>query len=143
MNITKLIALPALATLLLSGCATMYEQECVSADWDAVGFADGFTAKQASHGETYIGACAAHDVSPNLEAYEQGYDRGIRTYCTPDLAYNLGKEGKPVPSICPADMATDLKVFNEKGLKNQNMPLAHRWSKSFWAVTCIPFGSAC
>jgi hypothetical protein len=143
MNIFKLVGLPALAGLLLSGCATMYEQECKTADWEAVGYADGYTAKPAVHSETYRKVCAAHDVIPNIPAYEQGYDKGIRTYCTPDLAYNMGKAGKPVPSICPADMATDLKAFNKEGFKNQHLPLASRWSRSFWAVTCLPMGSAC
>ena len=142
-NIIKIAVLPALAGLILSGCATMYQQECTTADWDAVGYADGFTAKPATHGETYLDACAPHGVTPDLIAYDRGYDRGIRSYCTPDLAYNMGKAGKPVPAVCPEDMATDLNAFNEEGLKNKDLPIARRWVQSFWAVTCIPFGSAC
>jgi hypothetical protein len=143
MNILKIVGLAALAGLLLPGCATMYEQECNTADWEAVGYADGYTAKPIEHGETYADACAAHDVTPDMQAYEQGYDKGIRTYCTPDLAYNMGKSGSPVPEVCPADMATDLKAFNKEGLKNQGLPVSRRWSKSSWAIACLPMGSAC
>ena len=90
--------------LLLSGCASMSQQECLVADWRLVGYED---ASQ-GHSTTRIGehrkACAKANVQPDLNRYQQGHREGARVYCVKPRGYQEGAAGKAYQGICPADL---------------------------------------
>jgi hypothetical protein len=79
-----------LLTALLAGCESMSESECKVADWGRVGLNDG------AHGEPerkladYTEDCGKTGVVPNAQAYRQGWDVGIKRFCT---AANGWREG--------------------------------------------------
>ena len=94
-----------LATALLGGCATMDEAECVSADWYALGHDDGQQGKKAAHYSEYRKDCSAYGVNVDADAYADGWESGIRDYCTRDNGYRVGVVGKIYQSSCPLVLA--------------------------------------
>lgn len=94
--------------LLLQGCATLSEDECLAADWWIIGYKDG------SEGETFAilaehqEACAEYGVTPDRNAYMEGYQSGrqdfLRRYCTRFNGYTVGRDGGSYRGICPDSM---------------------------------------
>jgi hypothetical protein len=106
---THRIHLPALGTglfavlLLLSGCATMNEKECRSANWYSIGFEDGAKGRPVGYIGRHREACAEYGISPNAQGYQEGWDKGLRRYCTPPNGYRAGLHGQSVSVQCPPE----------------------------------------
>jgi hypothetical protein len=59
-------------------------------------------------------ACAKHGVTPDLYAYRQGRDEGLRGYCTPERGFSAGREGSSYAGVCPAALeARFLSAYND------------------------------
>jgi hypothetical protein len=95
------------AVLVLAGCAGMNESECLTADWQMIGFEDGSVGRSQSNIGEYRKACADHGVTPSLARYQQGYAEGVRNYCTRSNGFDQGKRGATYRGICPHDMEAD------------------------------------
>jgi hypothetical protein len=110
------------ASVALQGCAHMSEDECVSADWQLVGFTDGSQGLEASRLAKHQKVCSKHGVTPSVAAYTRGHQNGARSFCTPERGFNLGKYNSALPNICPADLAPGvvngfnlgLQVYSQK-----------------------------
>ena len=100
--------LPAL--LLLSGCATMNKEECLTVDWQTVGFEDGAAGQPADRIARHRKACAKHGVTPDLVAYQAGRERGLREYCTPENGFRVGERGGDYGGFCPVDLAESFEA---------------------------------
>ena len=100
-------ALAMLAVLGLSGCATLSEEECLTADWHAIGYEDGLNGQPANRIGKHREACADHGVGVDLAAYNAGRAEGLKTYCQPHNGYRLGLRGASYKGVCPADMADE------------------------------------
>jgi len=113
MNISRAGILSLVSVLGLSGCATMSADECVTSDWHAIGYEDGargYTADQLGNRRK---ACAKHGITPDFAAYQAGREKGLRQYCQPSRAFNLGAGGARYNGVCPADMEVDfVDAFN-------------------------------
>jgi hypothetical protein len=109
------LSLLFLIAVFSSGCATMNADECQMADWQVIGYEDGSSGKPSTQIGDHRKACAKHGVSPDLQAYTQGYDKGIRTYCVQDTAFALGKKGQNMPSVCPTDVNQSFSAAYEEG----------------------------
>lgn len=91
-----------LTMTILSGCATMSGDECVTSDWHAIGYEDGsrgYTAEQLSN---HRKACAKHGVTPDFEAYQAGRSEGLVEFCKPSRGFNLGSNGGQYYGVCSA-----------------------------------------
>lgn len=108
-------SLLVLCAALAAGCSSMNQQECMTADWQLIGYEDGSRGYASSRISNHRKACADHGVTPDLVAYKAGYDEGVRNYCMPETAYTLGRSGRPMPSICPADMANAFQMAYDEG----------------------------
>lgn len=101
--------------LILSGCASMSEQECLTANWFDQGYRDGRNgmplARLADHAE----ACAQVGVVPERARYMSGRDRGIVEYCTPENARSEGRLGRSYRNACPAHLERDFLKNYEDG----------------------------
>jgi hypothetical protein len=117
MNFIKSLVLATLTLLVMSGCATMNEQECLSADWESVGYADGRKARESTRLNKHRAACIDHGIAADRNAYDRGYEKGISTFCSEDMAFIFGTGGEPVPSSCPADLLPALKIANQMGME--------------------------
>ena len=59
----------AAAALLLQGCASMNQDECLVSDWRLVGYEDGAAGQPANRIGEHRKACASYGVTPDLTAY--------------------------------------------------------------------------
>ncbi len=93
------IALPFLA---LGGCAGgMSKDECLYADWRAIGYEDGARGAPASAVSSHRQACAKKaGVTPDMSAYLAGRDAGLIEYCQASNAFTIGARGGRYYGVC-------------------------------------------
>ena len=101
--------------LLLSGCATLSEDECVTADWYAIGYEDGLAGRPAQRIAEHRKACAKHGVSADLTRYNSGRDAGLEPYCDARNGYRLGRAGADYLGVCPAHHERDFLAAYHAG----------------------------
>ncbi len=99
-------ALPALliVLLVLTACASLSEEECLAADWYAIGVEDGSRGQPLSRLGTHRKACADYGVAPDAERYAQGRMRGLESFCTRERGYYQGERGYSYSGVCPAHL---------------------------------------
>jgi len=101
-------------TLMLSGCATMNQQECMVSDWRTVGFEDGALGRPPETIGNYRQACAKHGVSPDFDRYRSGHAEGVQSFCQPVKGFNYGRSGASYRGVCPADLEYEfLAAYND------------------------------
>lgn len=99
-------ALGLCAAIGLSGCASLSEEECLTADWRLLGYEDALRGRSTATISQHRRACAGVSVVPDLELYQQGHQEGARLYCTAANGYRAGSGGSTYQGICPADLET-------------------------------------
>lgn len=98
------LGLAAAIVALLAGCASMTEEECLTADWYERGLSDGRNGQPYDYLAQHREACAKVDIVPQENAYRKGHTLGIRDYCTPENGARLGRHGGYYRNACPADL---------------------------------------
>lgn len=88
-------------TLFLSNCANMNKSDCLTADWQLIGFEDGSFGNNQSHISQHRKDCSEHGVSPDLSAYRKGHDQGSKVFCTTHNGFTRGRQGKNYGRNCP------------------------------------------
>lgn len=99
-SLLKKVLLLSAAALVLSSCATMNKSECLTANWNTIGFGDGSKGYSASRIDQHRSACAEHGIAPDLTAYNAGRDKGLAQYCIPATGYNKGLSGSSYNGVC-------------------------------------------
>src|SRR5215510_13350673 len=101
--------MPALRTatsaalfILLAGCATLDKNECLRADWYAIGLEDGARGQPVERLGDHRRACAEHGVTPQTERYLAVRTEGLKSYCTYEKGYSAGRAGQSYAGVCPA-----------------------------------------
>jgi hypothetical protein len=112
-NIPKLVAF-ALLTL-VSGCATLDKNECLRADWYAIGLEDGARGQPVERLGDHRRACAEHAVTPQTERYLAGRSEGLKSYCTYDKGFSVGRSGQSSSGVCPAGLAGNFSAGFQRG----------------------------
>ncbi len=105
--------IPIFCLALLSGCATLDEDQCRTANWHELGVRDGLAGKPASHLREHIKACSEYGVRINEAAYQDGRATGLREYCQLDNAIETGLKGKQYQGVCPASVDRLFQRYNE------------------------------
>jgi hypothetical protein len=85
----------------LASCATMSPEECKVANWRDVGQRDGLQGEALSQLNDRAEDCAKGGVTINTQAYMQGRDEGLRSYCRVENAVPLGLSGGTYRGVCP------------------------------------------
>ncbi len=94
-------ALAAIAsTMLLASCASMSADECLYADWRAIGYEDGSVGALPSAVTGRRQACAKAGVTPDMLAYLEGREAGLVHYCTPANGFLAGESGASYSGVC-------------------------------------------
>jgi len=102
MRYTKII-LSLLMVTLSYGCASLSKEECLTGNWNGIGYKDGANGESASRLSEHQKACSEHKVNIDSNAYRAGRDRGLeQVYCKPRNAYQLGLSGKGYGNVCPS-----------------------------------------
>ena len=71
----------------------MSVSQCQVADWGRVGRADGARGESESHLADYQKDCGKAGIKPNAQAYRQGWDNGIQSFCTAASGWREGLQG--------------------------------------------------
>ena len=111
----KTMLAASLLGVLLSACATMDESECLTADWQAVGFEDAAAGRPVSRIGQHREACAEHGVAPDLAAYRDGHAEGARYYCNPANGFRQGRAGREYSGLCPSDLEPEFVAAHATG----------------------------
>jgi hypothetical protein len=101
-RLSRLVSVPFFG-LVLASCATMSPEECKVADWAQVGQRDGLEGRAPGQLADRAEDCAKVGVSINTQAYQQGRELGLRSYCRPDNALRVGLSGGFYAGVCPPD----------------------------------------
>ncbi len=82
-----------MAVLVLSGCASGVTSQ--NQNWQKVGYQDGARGF-AARSYTQLGHISAAQQSE----YDEGYNEGVRHYCNPTFAYQIGLSGQDYLGVC-------------------------------------------
>lgn len=107
-----------LAPVALAACAGgMSKQECLYADWRAVGYEDGAAGRDAGAIAARRAACADKArVTPDMEAYLGGREAGLDQYCRPANGFDVGARGGRYAGACAGRNEAAFVASFEKGL---------------------------
>lgn len=102
-NLFVLPAVLAIATVVICGCASLSEQQCLEGNWESVGVTDGARGESSEYRlSAHRRACENAGVTPNRQSYLVGWNKGVKSYCTPQNAFEVGARGAiPNEGICP------------------------------------------
>ena len=90
-----------LLLLLVCGCASLGKDECLHADWYAIGLEDGARGRPVERLGDHRRACAKHNVAPNTERYVAGRNEGLKSFCTYERGFSEGRAGHAYAAGCP------------------------------------------
>jgi len=105
-----------LLAALISGCATLSEEECRRSDWYNIGFQDGLNGSPLSRMAGHREACAKYSILLDKHKYMRGYDEGLDRYCVPTNGYVIGRKGKTYHGVCSGANA---ELFLENYMKGK------------------------
>lgn len=121
------VILLASVALLLQGCATLSEDECLAADWWIIGQKDGFDMRPRSYLAEHQEACAEYGVTPDRKAYAEGYQSGrqdfLQGFCTRFNGYTIGRRGDSYIGVCPDSMEESFLAGFRRGKEVHGMEM--------------------
>ncbi|WP_373236034.1 DUF2799 domain-containing protein [Cohaesibacter celericrescens] len=106
---------------LLTGCASLTEDECAVGEWARIGANDAAQGLKASRLTDHKKACERYNIEPDQTTYMEGYRRGLVAYCTPTNGFNVGRNGYTYRTICPRDTETDFLSGYKRGTTLHNI----------------------
>lgn len=113
----KVLSLSMACLVLLSGCATLNEKECRSANWHQLGVRDGQQGETADLLEKHREACKKFAVQPEESQYISGRATGLKEYCRYNNAFRLGLDGISYKGTCPSDVDLKFRRYNDAALE--------------------------
>ncbi len=84
----------------LTGCSSLSKQECLNADWFMIGLEDGSAGRSLDTIGAHRKSCAKINVTPDLDNYERGHNKGRVSYCSVVNGFKLGDSGGEYNGIC-------------------------------------------
>lgn len=103
--------------LLLGGCASMSEKDCLHANWFDQGYRDGRQGYPLTRVEDHREACGKIGIVPDTMNYRNGHGRGVLEYCTPQNAVVEGRAGRPYRNVCPAALEREFLTNHQLGMR--------------------------
>ncbi|MEO1687447.1 MAG: DUF2799 domain-containing protein [Pseudomonadota bacterium] len=120
-----MLAAPTLAAALVSACAQppppVRADACATADWRAVGVADGARGAGPERLAEHRASCAEAGRAPDARAWARGRQDGLRSYCTPANAHAVGASGQALAPYCPAARTKSLRRAHRLGLRRHRL----------------------
>lgn len=99
----------------LSGCAGMDAEECLAADWRAIGYEDGAKGLGPDAFGERRRDCAEHGVTAAFEPYMTGRYEGLAYFCRPRNGFELGTRGYRYAGVCPGDLEANFLAAHAEG----------------------------
>jgi hypothetical protein len=101
-------------TAFVASCG-LSEEQCKQDDWAAIGKADGLRGASIDRIQAHVKSCAKHGISANQLQWKSGREVGLKTYCTPQSAYDVGRNGRNLNNVCPNADISALNAAHSKG----------------------------
>lgn len=79
----------------------MNKSDCLTADWQLIGFEDGSFGKNESQISQHRKECSEYGVTPDLAAYRKGHLEGSKLFCTKNNGFTIGLKGGNYNRNCP------------------------------------------
>ncbi|MEH6443118.1 MAG: DUF2799 domain-containing protein [Oceanospirillaceae bacterium] len=99
LNLTFKIIL-SMVLLVLAGCATLNQAQCISANWYDLGFDNALDGNKSSFVAEHTEACQEYAITPDFEAYKEGWLQGIKKFCSPQSGWRYGMAGDYYRNTC-------------------------------------------
>lgn len=80
----------------------MNKDQCLTANWEDVGYQNGYKGQSYTTIERYQKSCAKHGVTVDAAAYRHGHEHGIAQYCERYDHYQAGRNGNLMQAQCRA-----------------------------------------
>lgn len=104
----------------LSSCASLTQEDCTNTSWAQKGELDGSKGESLSIFSKYQQQCHEHGVAISKAAYTQGYNIGLRKFCTYKSGYEQGLEGSDPLTECD-QISSSFTKGHEEGFKEFRM----------------------
>lgn len=104
-----------LLLLVLSGCASLSEEECLTGDWEGIGYRDGLQGELQSVLSEHQKSCSEYQISLNLDEYLQGRKQGLKAYCLPNNGFRVGLRGVEYSYVCPKALEKSFLIEYQRG----------------------------
>jgi hypothetical protein len=101
--------------LALAACASMNRNQCLNADWYAIGLEDGARGRAVERLGDHRRACAEYNVAPDTARYVAGRNEGLKSFCTYPRGFAEGRAGNQYAAACPAPAATAFLAGYNRG----------------------------
>ena len=92
-----------MASLFITGCASISQEECRTASWEALGVRDA-TYKHYNSFERYNEECRKYGIESDKSKYDIGFAKGLEQLCTFQNGYLIGNNGEILPQMCPKEL---------------------------------------
>lgn len=117
-----LIVINLVLLSLLAGCVHhLTHEECLTKDWYEEGVKDGARGIHRTL-KSEIKDCEKFGVTVNTSHYAEGWQQGVRQYCTPATGHALGIAGKHFPDFCPVDLKSEFHAAWYQGIRHYCVP---------------------
>ena len=112
MTFKRLIGL-AVISVFISGCATLNEAECISANWYDLGSENALSGKKSSFVAEHTSACKKYQITPDFDLYREGWQQGIKQFCSAQSGWRYGIAGNYYRNTCDTQAQAEcLKGYN-------------------------------
>lgn len=101
----------------LMSCASLSEEACRTGDWETIGYNDGVRGRSEAYINEHREACGEFGISPNTAVWLRARLEGLKVYCTPTNAYDIGRSGDELNPVCPETGLSELKLANFYGIR--------------------------
>lgn len=104
------------AAAVAPACSTMSKNECLAADWQAIGYEDGAAGAPVSAISHRRRACGKKaGLAPDMDAYLAGRREGLEQYCTPSNGFTVGSRGSAYHGVCDGPTANRFLTAYQRG----------------------------
>ncbi|MEM7641798.1 MAG: DUF2799 domain-containing protein [Pseudomonadota bacterium] len=101
--------------LALTGCAQVQELSCATTDAVALGERLGRQGATQADLSQEVAWCARTSSPLRLDLVQRGFEAGQRAYCTPAVAFENGKAGRPLRPICHSSVLWEVTEAHDRG----------------------------
>ena len=91
------------SVLLFTACSNtvkLTRAECEATHWNQLGLEDGTAGSEQTTLKKRVQDCVEYQTSPDLTAYQSGYEKGLSRYCVYSKGVALGQSGKDFNNVC-------------------------------------------
>jgi hypothetical protein len=99
--------------LLLNGCETLSQEECLYASWYELGIKNGRDGRTLDLLARHQHACAEYGVKINETEYLSGRKQGLSSYCQLNNAFDTGLRGERYQAVCPREIDAVFDRYND------------------------------